>query len=214
MVGDGNCSPVSLYGELDVVLLCDEDVRMALCHVAVVHGLVIDMVSFDMIQGGQEIVLNHAGALMLDEKKPSNWYDGGNFVQGTRVPSNILSPTPALVAAMMQPGPPKSMNVKDFFHSLEHANSKVLVATAKHLGIKLVGIQEHCAGRVKGKAIKRRVSTVISPSRRSSRATERLFMGMGGPYAQSAGLFTYVVAVVDDESNYARMGLLLAGQES
>ncbi|CAM9325193.1 unnamed protein product [Pylaiella littoralis] len=144
------------------------------------------------------MVLNHAGASMLDGKICLTKYDRGNSVQGTRVPPTSRSPANALVAAMMRPDPPKSMNVNDFHHSLGHANSKALVATAKQLGIKLTGIQEYCAGCAEGKATKRSVPTVVSPSHRWPRAMGRLFKDMRGPNAQSAALYTYDVAVVDD----------------
>ena len=65
----------------------------------------------------------------------------GNFIQATRVPKDEACPRPpAMVAAIMRPGPLSSMNVNDVPNSLGHANVKALYKTAKQIGIKLTGI--------------------------------------------------------------------------
>ena len=65
----------------------------------------------------------------------------GNFIQATRVPHDDASRhPPAMVAAMMRPSAPSSMNVNDFHNSLGHVNIKTMYEAAKQMGIKLTGI--------------------------------------------------------------------------
>ena len=45
MLGDGKCMPVGFYGDLDQDLHCEQDVRVTLTNVAVVHGLAFDIKS-------------------------------------------------------------------------------------------------------------------------------------------------------------------------
>ena len=78
---------------------------------------------------------------MLGGRVKFKKFRAGNFIQATRVPHHDASPhPPAMVAAMMRPGAPSSMNVKDFHNSLGHANVKTLYETAKQMGIKLTAI--------------------------------------------------------------------------
>ena len=95
-------------------------------------------------------------------------FRAGNCIQATRVPHDDASPhPPAMVAAMMRPGVPSSMNVNDFHNSLGHANVKALYETAKQMGIKLTEIQEHCDGCAAAKEIKRTVLKVVDSSCKS-----------------------------------------------
>ena len=65
----------------------------------------------------------------------------GILFKQPRVLHDDASPhPPAMVAAMMRPGAPSSMNVNDFHSSLGHANIKTLYEAAKQMGIKLTGI--------------------------------------------------------------------------
>ena len=50
MLGDGKCTPVCFYGDLDLDLHCDQDVRVTLTNVAVVPGLAFDIMYFNRIQ--------------------------------------------------------------------------------------------------------------------------------------------------------------------
>ena len=144
MLGKGQCTPVGLYGDLDLDLHCDQDVRVILTNVATVPGLAFDIMSFNRIQEKHEIVLNGAGASMLGGRVRLKKFRAGNFIQATRVPHDDASlHPPAMVAAMMRPGAPSSMNVNDFHKSLGHANIKALHETAKQMGIKLTGVQEY-----------------------------------------------------------------------
>ena len=65
MLGEGKCTPVGVYGDLDLDLHCDQDVRVTLTNVAVVPGLAFDIMSFNQMQEKHEIILNGAGASML-----------------------------------------------------------------------------------------------------------------------------------------------------
>ncbi|CAB1102148.1 unnamed protein product [Ectocarpus sp. CCAP 1310/34] len=149
MVGDGACMPVSFFGDLDLLLHCDEDVLVTLKNVAVAHGLVLNLISLNRVQERHRIVLDHAGASSMEGKVKFTKYDDGNFVQATRVahgPRRDSRPLPVLAAAAMRPGPPRSMNINDFRYSLGHASYKNLVETAEQLGVKLTGVQEYCEG--------------------------------------------------------------------
>ena len=165
MLGNGQCTPVGLYGDLDLDLHCDQDMRVTLTNVAVVPGLAFDIMSFNRIQEKHEIVLNGAGASMLGGRVRLKKFRAGNFIQATRVPHDDASlHPPAMVAAMMRPGAPSSMNVNDFHKSLGHANIKALHETAKQMGIKLTGIQEYCDGCAAAKTIKRAASGAVPTS--------------------------------------------------
>ena len=125
MLGNGQCTPVGLYGDLDLDLHCDQDVRVTLTNVAVVPGLTFDIMSFNRIQEKHEIVLNGAGASMLGGRVRLKKFRAGNFIQATRVPHDDASlHPPAMVAAMMRPGAPSSMNVNDFHKYLVTQTSK------------------------------------------------------------------------------------------
>ena len=141
MLSDGKCMPVGFYGDLYLDLRCEQDVRVTLTKVAVVPGLAFDIMSFNRMQERHDIILNGAGASMLGGRVKFKMFRAGNFIQATRVPHDDASPQPpAMVAAMVQPGPPSSMNVNDFHNPLGHANVKALYETAKQMGIKLTGI--------------------------------------------------------------------------
>ena len=159
VLGNGQCTLVGLYGDLDLDLHCDQDVRVTLTNVAVVPGLAFDIMSFNRIQEKHETVLNGAGASMLGGRVRYKKFRAGNFIQATRVPHDDASlHPPAMVAAMMRPGAPSSMNVNYFHKSLSHVNIKALHETAKQMGIKLTGIQEYCDGCAAAKTIKRAAS--------------------------------------------------------
>ena len=203
MVGNGKCTPVDFYGDLDLDLHCDQDVRVTLTNVAVVPGLAFDIMSFNRIQEKHEIILNGAGASMLGGRVKFEKFRAGNFIQATRIPHNDASPhPPAMVAAMMRPGAPSSMNVNDFHNSLGHANVKALHETAKQMGIKLTGIQEYCDGCAAAKAIKRAIPKVVDSSRKSSRPFQRIFMDLAGGYPKSTGGAKYLMQLVDDYTNF------------
>ena len=161
MLGDGKCMPVGFLGDLDLDLHCEQDVRVTLTNVAVVPGLAFDVMSVNRMQERHEIILNQAGASMLGGRVRFKKFRDGTFIQATHVPHDDARPQPpAMVAAMMRPGPPASMNVNDFHNSLGHANVKAMYETAKQMGIKLAWIQEYCDGCAAAK-IKRTVPKVV-----------------------------------------------------
>ena len=65
MLGDGKCMTVDFYGDLDLDLHCERDVRVTLTNVAVVPGSAFDIMSFNRMQEKHEIILYGAGASML-----------------------------------------------------------------------------------------------------------------------------------------------------
>ena len=183
MLGDGKCMPVGFYGILDFDLRGEQDVRVTLTNVDIVPGLVFDIMSFNRMQKRHEIILNRAGASILEVRVRFKKFRARNYMQATRVSHDDARPQPpAMVAAMMWPGPPSSMNVNDFHNSLGHANTKALYETAKQMGIKLAGIQEYCHDCATAKAIKRTVPNVVDSSRESSRPFQRIFVDLAGRY--------------------------------
>ena len=133
----GKCMPVGFHGDLDLDLHCKQDVRVTLTNVAVVPGLAFDIISFNRMQERYEIILNRAEASMHAGRVRCKKFRAGNFIQATRVSHDDSRPQPpTMVAAMMRPGPPSSMNVNDFHNSLGHANVKELYETAKQMGIR------------------------------------------------------------------------------
>ena len=171
MLDDGKCMPVGFYGDLDLDFHGKQDVRVTLTNVVVVPGLAFDIMSFNRMQERHDIILNRAGASMLGGWVRFKKFRGGNFIQATRVPHDDDRPQPpAVVAVMMRPGPPSSMDVNDFHNSIGHANVKALYKTAKQMGIKLSGIQEYCDDCATAKTIKRSVPNVVDSFRKSSRA--------------------------------------------
>ena len=203
MLGDGKCMPVGFYGDLDLHLHCEQDVRVTLTNVAVVPGLAFDIMSFNRMQEKHEIIPNGAGASMLGGRVRFKKSRAGNFIQATRVPHDDASlHPPTMVAAMMRPGAPSSMNVNDFHNSLGHANVKALHETAKEMGIKLTGIQEYCDGCAAAKVIKRAIPKVVDFSRKSSRPFQHIFMDLAGGYPKSTGGAKYFMQLVDDYANF------------
>ena len=203
MLGDGKCMPVGFYGDLDLDLHCEQDVRVTLTNVAVVPGLAFDIMPFNRMQERHDIILNRAGASMLGGRVRFKKFRAGNFIQATRVPHDDARPQPpAMVAAMMRPGPPSSMNVNDFHNSVDHTNVKTLYETAKQMGIKLTGIQEYCDGCAAAKAVKRTVPKVVDSSRESSRPFQRIFMDLTGGYPKFTGGAKYLMQLLDDYTNF------------
>ena len=203
MLGDGKCMTVGCYGDLELDLHCEEDVRVTLTNVAVVPGLAFDIMSFNRMQEKHEIILNRAGTSMLGGRVRFKTFRAGNFIQATRVSHDDASPhPPAMVAAMMRPGAPSSMNVNDFHNSLGDASVKALYETAKQMGIKLIGIQEYCDGCAVAKAIKRTVPKVVDSSCKSPRPFQRIFMDLAGGYPKSTGGPKYLMQFLDDYTNF------------
>ena len=86
MLGDGKCMSVGFYGDLDLDLHCEQDVRVTLTNVAGVPGLAFDTMYFNRMQERHEIILNRAGASMLVGRVRFKKFRAGSFIQATRVP--------------------------------------------------------------------------------------------------------------------------------
>ena len=96
MLGDDKCMPVGIYGDLDLDLHCEQDVRLTLTNGAVVTGLAFDIMSFNWMQERHEIILNRAGASML-----------GGQVGSKRSVLGILSKQPPSRMMMPALNPPR-----------------------------------------------------------------------------------------------------------
>ena len=176
---------------------------MTLTNAAVVAGLPFDIMSFNRMQERREIILNRAGASMLARRVRFKTFRPGNCIEATRVPHDDAHPQPpAMVAAMMRPGKPSSMNVNDFHNSLGHAFVKALYETAKQMGTTLTGIQEYCDGCAAAMAIKRTVPIVVDSSRKPLRPFQRIFMDLADGYPKSTGGAKYLMQVLDDYTNF------------
>ena len=84
MLGDGKFLPVGFYGDLDLGLHCEQDVRVTLTNVVVVPGLAFDILSFNRMQERHEIILNQAGTSMLGGRVRFKTFRAGNFIQAAR----------------------------------------------------------------------------------------------------------------------------------
>ena len=203
MLGDGKCMSVGFYGDLDLDLHGEQDVRVTLTNVAVGPGLAFDIMSLNRMQERLDIILNRAGASMLGGRVRFKRLRARNFIQATRVPHDDARPQPpTMVAVMIRPGPPSNMDVNDFHNSLDHANVKALYETAKQMDIKLTGIQKYCDGCAAAKTIKRTVPKVVDSSRKSSRPFQRIFLDLAGGYPKSTGGAKYLMQLLDDYTNF------------
>ena len=198
IVGTGEVMQVKCIGDLDMVLHCDEDVVVTLGEVSFVPGLWYELMSFNIIQETEDIVLNKTGAHMLRGRVHFDKEKNGNYVQATRVARGSRGP-PAMVAAVMRPGRQRSMNINDMHYSLGHANDATLRETAKQLRLKLTGHRQYCSGCGEAKAIRAAVPKVTSF--RAARPLERLFGDLTGSFSPSAGGARYCMLLVDDYSN-------------
>ena len=66
MIGDVKKMEVEVFGCVDVVMHCAEDVATTLRKVAFVPEVLFDLCSFNVIQEEHVINLDHEGAYMLD----------------------------------------------------------------------------------------------------------------------------------------------------
>ena len=111
-LGTGEVMQVKCIGDLDMVLHCDEDVVVTLREVVFVPDLWYELMSFNIIQETENIVLNKTGAHMLRGRVRFDKERNGNYVQATRVARGSRG-LPAMVAAVMRPGRQRSMNIKN-----------------------------------------------------------------------------------------------------
>ena len=137
MVGSGEEMTVELIGDLDVVLHCDEDVVVTLRDVAYIPGLWYELLSFNIIQESEQIILDKTGARMLGGRVRFSKDKNGNYIRATRVPEGSRGP-PAMVAAVMLPGRQRSISIDDLHYALGHANNATLRETANQLHLCLL----------------------------------------------------------------------------
>ena len=98
-VGSEEVMQMKCIGDLDMVLHCDEDVVVTLREVTFVPGVWYELMSFNIIQETEDIVLNKAGAHMLRGRVRFGEERNGNYVQATRV-ARVSRGPPAMVAAV------------------------------------------------------------------------------------------------------------------
>ena len=164
-------------GDLDVVLHYNEDVVVTLREVSFVPGLWYELMSFNIIQETEDIVLNKTRAHMFRGRVRFDKERNGNYVQATRVAKGSRGP-PAMVAAVMRPGRQRSININDMHYSLGHANDDTLRETAKQVHLKLIDHWQYCSGYGEAKAI--RAAVPKTTSFRAARPLEHLFGDLTG----------------------------------
>ena len=106
---------------------------------------------------------------------------------------------PAIVAAMMRPGPQRRMNCDDLHFSLGHTNADNARETAKQRGIKVTGVRGYCDGCGQSKTIRRALPK--ETTLKAERPMKRVFVDLTGPYLTSAGGTRYCMLMVDDYTN-------------
>ena len=197
-IGNGYKLKVEWLGSLDVVLHCKEDVPVTLEDVAVVPSLAFDLMSINCIQKRYDILMNREGAWLLNSRVHFVKSPTGNYIAATRVKYGSADP-PAMVAAMMRPGPQRSMNCDDLDFSLGHTNDDNARETAKQRGIKVTGVRGYCDGCGESKAIRRAVPK--ETTLKAERPLKRVFVDLAGPFLTSAGGARYCMLMVDDYTN-------------
>ena len=197
-IGNGHRLKVEWFGSLDVVLHCKEDVPVTLEDVAVVLSLAFDLMSINRIQERYDVLMNRKGAWLLNGRVHFVKSPTGNYIAATRVKHRSADP-PAMVAALMRPGPQRSINCDDLHFSLGHTNDDNARETAKQRGIKVTGVRGYCDGCGESKAIRRAVPN--ETTLKAERPMERVFVDLAGPFLTSAGGTRYCMLMVDDYTN-------------
>ena len=197
-IGNVHKLKVEWFGSLDVVLHCKEDVPVTLERVAVVPSLAFDLMPINCIQERYDVLMNREGAWLLNGRVHFVKSPTGNFIAATRVKHRSADP-PAMVAAMMRPGPQRSMNCDDLHFFLGHTNDDNARETAKQRGIKVTGVRGYCNGCGESKAIRRAVPK--ETTLKAERPMKRVFVDLAGPFLTSAGGARYCMLIVDDYTN-------------
>ena len=198
-IGNGHKLKVEWFGSLDVVLHCKEDVSMTLEDVAVVPSLAFDIMSINCIQERYDVLLNSEGAWLLNGRMHFVKSPTGNYIAAIRVKHRSVDP-PAMVAAMMRPGPQRSMNCDDLhYFSLGQTNDDNARETAKQRGIKVTGFRGYCDGCSESKAIRRAVPK--ETTFKAERPIKRVFVDLAGPFLTSAGGARCCMLMVDNCTN-------------
>ena len=173
---------------------------MTLENVAVVLGLMFDLMSFNCIQEKRNILMNRDGTWIFDGRGHFVSLQVGNYIQATWVEHSAGPPT--MVAAMMRPGQQWSMNSDDLHIFLGNTNDANVRETAKQMGMKVTGTRGYCDGGGEAKAIMRTVPRETKV--KSGRPLQRVLIDLTGPYPPSAGGARYCMLVEDDNTNVGR----------
>ena len=197
-IGNGHRLKVEWFGSLDVVLHCKEDVPVTLEDVAVVPSLAFNLMSINCIQELYDVLMNREGAWLLNGRVHFVKSPTGNYIAATRVKHRSADP-PAMVAAMMRPGPQRSIHCDDLHLSLGHTNDDNARETAKQRGIKVTGVRGYCDDCGESKAI--RHSVPKETTLKAERPMKRVFVDLAGPFLTSAGGTRYCMLMVDDYTN-------------
>ena len=196
--GNGHKLKMEWFGYLGVVLHCKEDVPVTLEDVAVVPFLAFDLMSINYIQERYDVLMNREGAWLLNGRVDFVKSPTGNYIAATRVKHRSADP-PAIVAAMMRPGPQRSMNCDDLHFSLGHTNDDNARETTKQRDIKVTGVRGYCDGCGESKSIRRAVSK--QTTLKAERPMKRVSVDLAGPFLTSAGGTRYCMLMVDDYTN-------------
>ena len=195
IVGDGQKLEVGVFGCVDLVMHCAEDVAVTLRNVSYVPGVPFDL-SFNVIQEEQVITLDHNGAHMLNGRVFFRKGKIGNYVKVTGVARH--EKPPALAAVVLRPGGHRWIGVNDLHCSLGHAHDTVVRENARQMGIMTGswGYSDGCAG---GEGIRKAIAN--STSCRAEKRMQRLFTVITGPLPTSSGGARYCLMIVDDATN-------------
>ena len=171
---------------------------MTLEDVAVVPSLAFDLMSINCIQERYDVLMNRGGAWLLNARVHFVKSPTSNYIAATRVKHRSADP-PAMVAAMMRPGPQRSMDCDDLHFSPGHTNDDNARETAKQRGTKVTGVRGSCDGCGESKAI--RCAVPKETTHKAERPMKCVFVDLAGPFLASAGEARYCMVMVDDCTN-------------
>ena len=154
--------------------------------------------SINCIQERYDVLMNREGAWLLNGRVHFITSPTGNYIAATRVKHRSADP-PAMVAAMMRPGPQRSINCDDVHFSLGHTNEDNAREIARQRGIKVTGVRGYCDGCGESKSIRRAVPK--ETTLKAERSMKRVFVDLAGPFLTSAGGARYCMLMVDDYTN-------------
>ena len=120
---------VEVFGGVNIVMHCAEDVAVTLTNVAYVPGVSFDLCSFNVIQEEHVITLDHNGVHMLNGCVFFRKEMFGNYLEATRIARH--EKPPASAAAVLRPGGQRWIDVGDLHCALGHTHDAVLRETAR-----------------------------------------------------------------------------------
>lgn len=137
IIGDGNQMEVCVFGCIDVVIYCDEDIEVTLRDVVFVPGAYVGIYSFTMFQKDHVITVDHTWAHVLDGSKLFGNDKFRNFIKATQVATH--ENTPPVPAAVVRPCRQSWVDVNDLHCSLGQAPNAVLRESARLVSITVIG---------------------------------------------------------------------------